>query len=214
MTPGMLSLVPDEMPQPDAFRLLMSSVVPRPIGWISTLSPDGIANLAPFSSFGTVSGKPPVVMFSASPRPARMGGGSKDTVANVRATGEFVVNIVDRSLADAMNNTSLDWPADVSEFDAAGLETAPCIDVSVPRVALARVAMEARVLDILPIKESTSLIVLGRVVRYHIREDLLRDDGVIDTLALDPLSRIGGKDYAGLGDVFTLDPPQKQPPKA
>ncbi len=205
-----ISLVPDEMPPRDAYRLLLSTVVPRPIAWVSTLSPDGTPNLAPYSFFNGVSGNPPVVMFSVSQRSSRLGGGEKDTLRNVRQTGEFVVNIVDESLAQAMNLTAGEWPPEASEFELAGLEPAPSLAVKPPRVAAARLAMEARLHQIVPVLESTNTLILGRILRYHLQEDLLRDNGLIDATRLQPIARLGGDEYATLGRVFAMQRPQVQ----
>lgn len=210
MTPRTISLVPDELAPRDAYRLLLSAVVPRPIAWVSTLSPDGTPNLAPYSFFNGVSGNPPVVMFSVSQRSARLGGGEKDTLRNVRQTGEFVVNIVDESLAQAMNLTAGEWPPEASEFELAGLDAAPSLAVKPPRVAAARLAMEARLHQIVPVLESTNTLVLGRILRYHLQEDLLRDNGLIDATRLQPIARLGGDEYATLGRVFAMQRPQVQ----
>ena len=198
------TIVPETLPERQAYRLLISAVIPRPIGWISTLSSDGIPNLAPYSFFNAVSGVPPIVMFSAGSRR----GNVKDTVNNIRDTGEFVVNIVDSELAEAMNQTSGEWGPEVNEFEKAGLATAPCTDVSPPRVAAAQVALEAKLTQIIPIEGSTSIMVLGRVVRFHIQDGLLTPEGLIDPAKLQPVSRLGGDEYAHLGEIFSLQRPQ------
>jgi flavin reductase (DIM6/NTAB) family NADH-FMN oxidoreductase RutF len=204
----MLTFVPDDMPQREAYRLLMSSIVPRPIGWISSVSPDGTPNIAPYSFFNGVSGKPPVVMFSVSAKSPRFGGGIKDTLINVKATGEFVVNIVDETLAEAMNATAGEYPHGVSEFEQAGLAIAPSVDVHPPRVSTARIALEAKLHQIVEVKDSASVMVLGRIVRYHIHPDVFRADaGTVDAAALQPVARLGGAEYAVLGDVFSLQRP-------
>ncbi|MFN8540620.1 MAG: flavin reductase family protein, partial [Thermomicrobiales bacterium] len=115
------SLVPDAMDPNDAYRLMVSTVVPRPIAWVSTVGADGVPNLAPFSFFNGVAGPPPIVMFSTELRD----GIAKDTLRNVRETGEFVLNLADEALAERMVLTSGDWPPDADEFALAGLATAP-----------------------------------------------------------------------------------------
>ena len=200
-----ITIVPDELSGRDSYRLLISCVVPRPIGWISTISPDGIFNLAPYSFFNAVSGAPPIVMFSVGqPR----SGKAKDTLRNVQETGEFVVNIVDESLAEAMNQTSGEWAAEVDEFNLAGLEPAPSTGVRPPRVAAARVAMEARLTQLIPIEGSDSTMVLGQVVRFHIKDGLLRANGLVDPALLQPVSRLGGDEYANFGEVFAMPRPE------
>jgi flavin reductase (DIM6/NTAB) family NADH-FMN oxidoreductase RutF len=210
-----ITLVPDELERRVAYRLLHSIVTPRPIGWISTLSAAGIPNLAPFSFFNAVSGFPPVVAFSASiPRRGPREGQEKDTLRNAVETGEFVVNMVDEALADQMNVTSGRWPPEVNEFEVAGLAAAPSVDVKPPRVAAAPVAMEARVQQVVPVEGSTSTLVLGRVVRFHVRADLLREDGLVDTARMGLIARLGASEYARLGEVFSMIRPTVEPPSS
>src|SRR5438132_2759827 len=119
------SITPDELGPREAYRLFASLVIPRPIGWVSSLSSDGEVNLAPFSFFNAVGGPPPTVMVSVAERSRGAGGGAKDTLRNVRETQEFVVQIVERRLAEQMNRTAGEWPHGVDEFAQAGLEAAP-----------------------------------------------------------------------------------------
>ena len=128
-----VSFKSDDLPNRDTYRLLVSVVVPRPIAWVSTQGVDGIPNLAPFSFFNAVGGNPPTLMFSVSQR----AGQAKDTLRNVQETGEFVVNVVDLALAEAMAYTSGEWIYEVDEFEMARLETAPSVEVKPPRVAAA-----------------------------------------------------------------------------
>jgi flavin reductase (DIM6/NTAB) family NADH-FMN oxidoreductase RutF len=203
-----VSLVPGEMEDRDAYRLLLSAIVPRPIAWVSTLAEDGTRNLAPFSFFNAVSGRPPVVMFSVSPRSARLGGGEKDTLRNVRATREAVIHLVPQSLTEAMNRTSGEWPPDVDEFVEAGLTPLPSIDVRPPRIAAAPIALETKLHQLVPVEDSGNVMVLCRVVRYHVRADLLRASGLVDASLLAPITRLGGREYAHLGEVFSLERPR------
>ncbi|MBN2470927.1 MAG: flavin reductase family protein [Anaerolineae bacterium] len=207
----MQTFVPDEMPPRAAYRLMLSSIVPRPIAWVSTLGPDGIPNLAPYSFFNGISGKPLIIMLAIAQKSDRFGGGIKDTLYNLQATGEFVINIVDLTLAEAMNQTAGEWPYTTDEFAVADLQAAPSLDVRPPRVAGARVAMETRLHQIVPVSGSTTTIVLGRIVRFHVRADLLRADGLVDAARLEPLARLGGAEYAALGDIFTLERPRVEP---
>jgi len=199
----MISIVPGDLPPRDAYRLLISAVVPRPIGWTSTIGADGTLNLAPFSFFNAVGGTPPTVMIAVGQRQ----GNPKDTLRNVRETGEFVINIVDEDLAAAMNETSGEWAYDVDEFDRAGLITAPSIDVKPPRVANAPIALECKVTQIVPVIDTTYTLILGRVLRYHLRANLLRSNGLIDASALKPVARLGGDEYATIGRVFEMKRP-------
>jgi flavin reductase (DIM6/NTAB) family NADH-FMN oxidoreductase RutF len=200
---AMISIVPQDLQPRDAYRLMISVLVPRPIAWVSTLGADGSLNLAPFSFFNGVGGVPPTIMFSVGQR----AGDPKDTLRNAQETGEFVLNIVDEALASQMNQTSGEWPYGVNEFERAGLTPAPSVDVRPPRVAEAPVAIEARVTQIVPVNETTYTMVLGRIVRYHLREGLLRPNGLVDAALLKPLARLGGDEYATIGSVFSMARP-------
>jgi flavin reductase (DIM6/NTAB) family NADH-FMN oxidoreductase RutF len=204
----MISFVPEEMVDPAPYQLLTSIVAPRPIAWISTVGADDVVNLAPFSFFNAVAGFPPTIMFSVSYR--RQEPKEKDTLRNVRRCGEFVCHMVDETMADAMACTAMDWPSGVSEIDRAGLTALPSIDVRPPRIAEAPVAMECRVTQIIPVAETTNVMVLGRVMRFHVREDLYRSElGLIDTVAMNPITRLGGPvEYTKIGELFFLPIPK------
>jgi flavin reductase (DIM6/NTAB) family NADH-FMN oxidoreductase RutF len=204
----MISLTPQDLQPRDAYRLLISVVIPRPIGWASTVSADGALNLAPFSFFNGVGDNPPTVMISVGQRRTEAGRVPKDTLRNVHATGEFVINLVDEALAQAMNTTSGDWEYGVSEFEKAGLHTAPSEDVRPSRVAEAKVALECKVTQIVPVQDTTYTMVLGRVVRYHLQDGLLRPNGTVDATLLKPVGRLSGDEYATLGRVFEMQRPR------
>ncbi|MCL4706432.1 flavin reductase family protein [bacterium] len=199
-----ISMTPDELPPREASRLLLSIIAPRPIAWVSSMGADGSLNLAPFSFFTAVSANPPTVMVAVGARK----GQPKDTLRNVQETGEFVIHIVDETLAEAMNLTSGEWEYGVNEFELAALETIPSIEVKPPRVAVAPVALEAKVAQIVPVEGTTSTLILGRIVRYHLRADLLRSDGLIDATLLQSITRLGGAEYATIGRVFEMSRPQ------
>lgn len=198
-----ISVVPSDLPPRDAYRLMTGLIVPRPIAWISTVGLDGSSNLAPFSFFNGVAGNPPTVMVSIGQRH----GAPKDTLRNIQETGEFVVNMVPRGLVEAMNITAGEYGYDVDEFDLARLNKSASDDVRPPRVAEAFAAMECRVLSLIPIEGSTYTMVLGRIVRYHLREDLMRADGSVDTAALQPVGRLSGDEYAVVDEIFSLKRP-------
>ncbi len=200
----LISLVPAELDPRAAYRLLISVVVPRPIGWTSTIGLDRSLNLAPFSFFNAVSNMPLTVMISVGERH----GHPKDTLRNAQETGEFVINIVNEELAGAMNETSGEWAYDVNEFDRAGVTPAPSIDVKPPRVAEAPIALECKATQIVPVIDTTYTLILGRVLRFHLRSDLLRPNGQVDALRLKPLARLSGDEYATLGGVFEMKRPQ------
>jgi flavin reductase (DIM6/NTAB) family NADH-FMN oxidoreductase RutF len=205
MNPKMISILPESRPNRDAYRLLISTVIPRPIAWVSSMGADGSLNLAPFSFFNVVNGTPPVIMISVDSRRGR----KKDTLRNIEETGEFVVNMVDLELAEAMNQSSGEWDYDVNEFEVARLATAASVDVRPPRVAAAKAAMEARLTRIIPldVEGGSSTMILGQVVRLHLREDIMRPDGLVDASLLQPVARLGGPEYASLGEVFSMERP-------
>ncbi|MEO1089901.1 MAG: flavin reductase family protein [Pseudomonadota bacterium] len=184
-------------------------VVPRPIGWISSLDTAGRANLAPYSFFNAVAYQPPQVMFAATgPHSA---GGLKDTVENVRATGEFVCNLVTADLAEAMNLTSAAAPRETDEFDVAGLTKAPSVLVAPPRVAESPAHLECRLVEIATLRTTDpeaapNRLVIGEVVGIHI-DDRILVDGRVDMASMRPLSRLGYMDYAPVLEVFEMERP-------
>ena len=203
----MITLVPEQMAPRAPYHLLTSIAAPRPIAWVSTIDGKGVPNLAPFSFYNAVAGFPPTIMFSVSYR-VRKKPRIKDTLRNVETIGEFVSHVVDEVLADAMIKTSADLPPGVNEFKIAKLETVPSIDVRPPRIAVAPVAMECRVTQIVPVEGATNVMILGQVLRFHIREDLLRSNGLVDTMKMKPISRLGGPvEYSTIGTLFHLEIP-------
>lgn len=170
-------------------------VGPRPIGWISTQSKAGVANLAPYSFFNAFNYVPPIIGFSSV--------GYKDTVRNIEETGEFVWNLVTKDLAELMNQSSAVYPPETSEFDALNLEKASSTLVTPPRVAKAKVAFECQCTEIIQLKgisgeKVKTWLVLGEVVKIHIDQSLLKD-GVYDTAKAGHILRAGGP-----GDYFTV----------
>lgn len=179
-------------------------VVPRPIGWISSMGSDGIANLSPYSFFNAVSSHPPAVMYSANGPHTE--GGDKDSLHNVRATGEFVVNLCTAELAQKMNDSSTAAPRNIDEFEVAGLTKAPSRVVRAPRVAESPVHLECQVLQILEVPlghGAKSNIVIGKVVGIHIRDDLIVD-GRVDIVKVHPLGRLGYFDYSVVSDSMEI----------
>ena len=178
-------------------------VVPRPIGWISSVSESGVANLAPYSFFNAVSGVPPFVMFSSA--------GRKDSQANVEATGEFVVNMAVADLQEALNLTSAPFEPGVDEFERAGLEKAACRNVAVPRVAASPVALECILNQVVPLtaRDGTrvrSEVIFGEVVGIHIADEVIVD-GMLDISRIRPLARLGYMDYSIVDEVFPMARP-------
>lgn len=190
-----------------SYRLLTGVVVPRPIAWVATLNRHDKVNLAPFSAFTFVSPKPPMVGVSV----GRKGMIYKDTAHNILNREEYVIHIADQALTKAVHASSEEWPDDVSEAEKLGLETAPCVSVSVPRIVAAPIAMECRLRHVIEFGDTRSRFIVGEILRYHIRDGLL-ENGKIQTLDLDPICRLGGPNYATLGGVQTL-PSVRQTPK-
>jgi flavin reductase (DIM6/NTAB) family NADH-FMN oxidoreductase RutF len=186
------------------YKLLIGSIVPRPIGFVSTLSTGGKRNLAPFSFFNGVCGNPPVVCFSASFREPR-----KDTYVNVKATGEFVVNIVSEKFAEKMNLCSGEYPYGVDEFEVSGLTPVPSDLVAPPRVKEAHVNMECKLLQIVDVSTRPfgGSLILGEVIRFHV------DDALVDNYRIDPdklraIGRMGGNEYTRTRDRFEMTRPK------
>jgi len=203
----MVTLIPESMEARAPYHLLTSIAAPRPIAWVSTISVEGVPNIAPFSFYNAVAGFPPTIMFSISYR-VRTKPKEKDTLRNVREVGEFVSHVVDEEMAGAMIKTSADYPYGVSEFEIAGLETLPSMEVKPLRVARAPVAMECHVTQIIPVEGATNVMILGKVLRFHIREDLYRSNGLVDTMRMKPITRLGGPvEYAKIGELFHLKIP-------
>jgi flavin reductase (DIM6/NTAB) family NADH-FMN oxidoreductase RutF len=206
MDNNVISFVPAEMADPAPYHLLTSIVAPRPIAWVSTLSSAGVPNLAPYSFYNAVAGFPPTIMFSVSYR--RREPREKDTLRNVKATGEFVSHIVNEAMAEAMLQTAAEFSYGVSEFEQVGLNSIASIDVKPPRIVGAPVAMECKVTQIVPVEGATNVMVLGQVVRFHVREDLYRPElGLVNTIHMQPVTRLGGsKEYTKIGELFILEP--------
>lgn len=180
-------------------------VSPRPIGWISTLDGNGTANLAPYSFFNALSDNPPMVMFSnTGAKPDQPY--AKDSVANIRATGEFVANIVSFDLKDKMNATSAPLDADVDEFEHAGLEKAACKVIKPPRVAASPAALECKLFKIIDLPGENNVMVIGEVVGIHL-DDSAIVNGIFDVTTYNPLARLGYRDYTTVRDLFPLKRP-------
>jgi len=178
-------------------------VAPRPIGWISTISKEGVANLAPYSFFNAIGAKPDLVMFSS--------GGWKDSATNARDTGEFVCNYVGLDLVKLMNESSIDAPHNSSEFEHTGLEPAACELVKPARVRDAYAALECKVTQIIePVdldgEKTDDVMVIGQVVGVHIDESVITD-GLFDVRLAKPVTRLGYFDFDGPDGLFELKRP-------
>jgi flavin reductase (DIM6/NTAB) family NADH-FMN oxidoreductase RutF len=191
-----LELDPSDWNARDGYLLLTSLVIPRPIAWVSTISQSGVPNLAPYSYFNVAASDPPHVMFSSS--------GVKDSLANVRATGEFVLNLVAIDLVEAMNFTATDFPADENEFEWSGLTPIPSARLIAPRVAEAKAHFECQLVREVAI--GNSFVVFGKVVHLHVDPSVWRD-GRVDPELLEPVCRLSGTTYARLGEMFRVTRP-------
>ncbi|WP_371055046.1 flavin reductase family protein [Rhodosalinus sp. K401] len=180
-------------------------VSPRPIGWISSRDAEGRDNLAPYSFFNAVAYVPPQVMFASTSAKADQGD-TKDSVANIRETGVFCVNIVSDALRDAMNASSKALPRDEDEFAHAGLEREECRTIACARVAAAPAALECRLTQIVQLEGKANFVVFGEVTGIHLRDACLVD-GIFDVTTYRPLARLGYRDYARVEEVFALARP-------
>jgi len=179
-------------------------VTPRPIGWISTRA-EGLDNLAPYSFFNAVAYTPPQVMF-ASTSAKQDRGDTKDSVANIRASGVFCVNIVEYAAREVMNQSSGSWDKETDEFDLSGAEKAECQVIDCPRVGTAPASMECRMTQIVDLEGEHNFLVLGEVVGMHLRDDCV-EEGKFDILKYQPLTRLGYRDYSRITEVFSLKRP-------
>jgi flavin reductase (DIM6/NTAB) family NADH-FMN oxidoreductase RutF len=200
---------PGQLPHRDFYRILIVSIAPRPIAWVSTLSRDGVPNLAPFSFFNCVSAEPPLVAFAPALRSVENGHAPKDTLRNIRETGEFVINVVTFKLAEAMNLTSGEYDHSVNEFDVAKLTTRPSEIVRPAQVAESPVSFECKIYQIIDfgLKPPGGSLVIGEIVSVHIKESVLRD-GKIEPEALDLVGRMGGNQYSRTTQRFELERPK------
>lgn len=185
----------------EIYFLLTGMVIPRPVAWISTLAPDGTANIAPFSFTTVLSSDPPIVCFVSS--------GVKDSMRNAQETGDFVYNVGGEELLDHLNLTAADLHRDESEFEWVNLTPRPSDIVKSPRLGEAPISMECRLLEVIPFGGGAGNLVAGEVVRIHIAERILTDDRV-DPKKLRPICRLSGSNYATLGDIITLKRPTRQ----
>jgi flavin reductase (DIM6/NTAB) family NADH-FMN oxidoreductase RutF len=204
-----LGLDPASMPARDAYRLLIHCVAPRPIAFTSTLSPEGWPNLAPFSFFMGGGGNPPSVVISPV---NNRDGAPNDTLRNIRATGQFVINVVTFEMRERMNQASANYPNGVSEWDEAGFTPQPSVKVAPARVSESPLAMECRLFKIVPHGEGglSANYVIGEVVYFHVRTDLI-DNGKLHPERIDYIARMGADWYAraDAGAMFEMPRPPR-----
>ncbi len=204
---------PSELPYSDFYNILISSVVPRPIAWVSTMNAAGQPNLAPFSFFNAVCADPPLLAFAPGlrrPKKAEVNHGEpKDTLRNVRETKEFVVNMVTHELAEAMNLTSGEYDASVNEFELAKLTPQPSKIVRPPRVAESPVSFECELHQILDFSQAptSGSLVIGKIISIHIDDAHLKE-GKLDRDSLDLIGRMGGMQYTRTTQRFEMARPK------
>jgi flavin reductase (DIM6/NTAB) family NADH-FMN oxidoreductase RutF len=193
---------PSTMQSPEIYKVLSGVVVPRPIAFVSTISPDGVPNVAPYSFFQPITPSPPHVSFSVGLR----GEEKKDTLRNIEESGECVVNIVNSEIARRMAMSAIDLPAEASEFEATGLTLGECDVVRAPRVAEAPASLECQARHILPIGDERygATLVICEVVRFHVRDELVLENYRIDFKRLDAVGRIAGDWYCTTDNQYAL----------
>jgi flavin reductase (DIM6/NTAB) family NADH-FMN oxidoreductase RutF len=182
------------------YKLLIGSILPRAIAWVSTLSKDGVANLAPISFFTAVGRKPPMISLSLQPRSD--GVTLKDTFVNIRDTGEFVVNMATLAQAHAMHRSAFEFASDVDEFTAVGLQKEPSTAVRPPRVKDSPISLECKLDRIIPMGDLGDHVVFGKVLRFNIRDDLYLERGRVDTGGLQAVGRLAAE-YTLVQNAFT-----------
>nr|WP_276531377.1 flavin reductase family protein [Fictibacillus nanhaiensis] len=189
------------MAEKDVYKLLIGSVVPRPIAWVSTISTEGVVNLAPFSFFNVASRNPPMLCISIGPGVGEREGTEKDTLVNIRNQKEFVINVVPSSLGNEMQKTSENLPSNFDEFKAAGLTTLDSTIVKPKRVKEAPIQMECQLEQIIQL--GSDHLVIGRMIRYHINDDYYLGNYKVDLEKLQPLGRLAGN-YSESREFFSL----------
>lgn len=197
-------LDPARLPRSAMYRFLIRAIVPRPIAFVSTLGEGGRFNVAPFSFFCGLSGDPPLLGLSINQR----GGAPKDTLRNLRASGEFVVNVVGEPLLEKMVMASGDWAEDVDEFHLTGLTPVASDLVRPPRVGECHVSLECRLYR--EVELGTTTFVVGEIVRAHVADEVLTE-GNVDATKLRPIGRLGGDEYAIVRDVLHVPRPKAPP---
>ena len=204
-----MEIDPLQVSSKEVYFAMTATIVPRPIAWVSTMSSEGTLNLAPFSFFTGVSSKPPTIVFCLGNRPD---GTPKDTLTNIEARGEFVVNVVHEPMAQAMVHTSAPFAPGVSEFEQAGLDTSPSTRITVPRVKGSPVSYECTLNQVVELSSGgavTSRMVVGNIVYMHIQDTVLDARGRVDVHKLRPVCRLGGKAYAMLDESFEIPHPKR-----
>ncbi|ANU09676.1 hypothetical protein A1A1_15603 [Planococcus antarcticus DSM 14505] len=201
----MISIDPEHNEERDNYKLLVGSIIPRPIAFVTTQSESGVVNGAPFSYFNIVSSNPPMVSLAIQ-RPAS---GMKDTARNIYGNGEFVVHIVDRDNVTKINETAASLPPSESELELAGLTQVPSLAVAVPGIKESKIRMECRLVESVPFGGDGpgSDLFIGEIIQFHVDETIY-ENGRIDPERLGAVSRLAGTNYAAIGEIFSLERPK------
>ncbi|PYZ97028.1 hypothetical protein CR205_13955 [Alteribacter lacisalsi] len=202
----MKAIDPANLSKKENYRFLTETIIPRPIAFVTSVSDEGVLNAAPFSYFNVVSADPPILMISIGKR----GDSKKDTSRNIVEKGEFVVHITDEKNVQEMNAAAANLPPDESEVERVGLTPVESTAVSVPGLKESQVRFECRLERHLAFdgKEASTDVVFGRIVQYHVDESLMDENGSVQADLLRPIARLGGKDYANLGEIFSIERPK------
>lgn len=203
---SLLSIDPSQNTERENYKLLIGSIVPRPIAFVTTISKDGILNGAPFSYFNIVSSNPPMISLSIQ----RSSGIQKDTARNIIESKEFVVHIVDEQNVEKVNKTAANLPANQSEIELANLTPVESVKISVPGVKEAKIRMECSLEHSLELGGSETPgcdFIIGKVVQFHIEDDIY-ENGRIDPSGLAAVSRLAGNHYAKIGEIFEIERPK------
>ena len=194
-----MEINPNEISVKERYKLLSGSILPRPIAFVSTISKNGVPNLAPFSFFTGITSDPPTICFA----PNRNSDGSKkDTLKNIEETGEFAVHVVSENIMEAMHKSAGGFPTDVNEFTETGLTEVPGKVISVPRIKEAQICMECKLRQVVPVAES-GFLVIGEVVHFYFADGIWQD-GYINTNELNVIGRWSGYDYIRKGETFQI----------
>ena len=196
-----MKIEPDSMSPARRYYLLTSCVIPRPIAWVGTVNEDGSNNLAPFSFFNAFSSTPPIVGIGFSPHKEKA---EKDTLRNIRRTGELTVNLATMDLVEPLVASSRDLPYGEDEFEVAGLQAIPSATNDAPRVGEAPISFECETWKIIPLGEAGSQLLLAQIKLIHVVDSLLDDRGTVENSRFDALARLGAGKFAGLTEGFVL----------
>jgi flavin reductase (DIM6/NTAB) family NADH-FMN oxidoreductase RutF len=196
-------LDPEKMDSTSLYKIIAGSVVPRPIGFISTISSNNVRNAAPYSFFNAISPQPPMLIVSISQK--QPSGDRKDTLKNLIDTGEFVVNIVSEQLAVAQDICAHEYDTEVDEFAMARITGEDSVLVRAPRIKESLINFECRVFQVMPLPESTYTLVIGRICMMHIHPEVLEDGGRVNLRRLQPIGRLVGNAYCHTRDQFVLN---------